>query len=51
MKNAVKKAMSVMFLLALTVTLNVGVAGTIPTGDDSGIAPLHDEEIGNEFYI
>ncbi len=51
MKKAVKKAMSVMFLLALTVTLNAGVVGTIPQDDNGGIAPLHDEEIGNEFFI
>lgn len=43
MKNAVKKAMSVMFLLALTVTLNAGVVGTLPQVDDSGVAPLSDE--------
>lgn len=43
MKKAVKKAMSIMFLLALTVTLNAGVVGTIPHGDDGGIAPLSDD--------
>lgn len=43
MKNAVKKIMSIMFLLALTVTLNAGVVGTIPQGDDSGIAPMSDD--------
>lgn len=42
MKKAFKKAMSVMFLLALTVTLNAGVVGTIPQGDNGGIAPLSD---------
>lgn len=42
MKKAVKKAMSVMFLLALTVTLNAGVVGTIPQDDNGGIAPLSD---------
>ncbi|MDE6620095.1 MAG: hypothetical protein K2K74_06335 [Lachnospiraceae bacterium] len=42
MKNAVKKIMSIMFLLALTVTLNAGVVGTIPQGN-GGISPLSDE--------
>lgn len=50
MKNAVKKAMSVMFLLALTVTLNVGAVGTFPNGDDGGIAPQHDEYPVTEIY-
>ncbi|MDE6219141.1 MAG: hypothetical protein K2G51_01680 [Lachnospiraceae bacterium] len=49
MKNAVKKAMSVMFLLALTVTLNAGVVGTIPQGDDGGIAPMSDIPSPTEF--
>lgn len=40
MKKAVKKVVSVMFLLALTVTLNAGVVGTIPQVDDGGIAPM-----------
>lgn len=43
MKKAVKKAMSVMLLLALTVTLNAGVVGTLPQGDDGGIAVMSDE--------
>lgn len=43
MKKIVTKAMSVMFLFALTVTLNAGVVGTIPQGDDSGIAVMSDE--------
>lgn len=43
MKKAVKKAMSVMLLLALTVTLNAGVVGTFPSGDEGGIAPMSDE--------
>lgn len=42
MKKAVKKAMSVMLLLALTVTLNAGVVETLPQVDDSGIAPMSD---------
>lgn len=42
MKKAVKKAMSVMLLLALTVTLNAGIVGTFPSGDDGGIAPMSD---------
>lgn len=42
MKKAVQKAMSVMLLLALTVTLNAGVIGTIPQVDDGGIAPMSD---------
>lgn len=43
MKKTVKKAMSVMLLLALTVTLNAGVVGTLPPVDDNGIAPLSDD--------
>lgn len=43
MKKAVKKAMSVMLLLALTLTLNAGVVGTFPQVDDGGIAPLSDD--------
>lgn len=46
-----KKAMSVMLLLALTFTLNIGVVGTIPQGDNGGIAPLHDLEVETEVYI
>lgn len=42
MKKIVKKALSVMFLLALTVTLNAGVVGTLPQIDESGISPLSD---------
>lgn len=48
MKRAIKKAMSVMFLLALTVTLNAGIIGTVPQIDD-GIAPQHDLEIDVEI--
>ncbi len=40
MKKAVKKAMSVMFVLALTLTLNAGVIGTLPQVNDGGIAPM-----------
>lgn len=43
MKKMVTKAMSVMFLFALTVTLNAGVVGTIPQGDEGGIAVMSDE--------
>lgn len=43
MKKAIKKAMSIMFLLAITVTLNTGVVGTLPQVDNGGIAPLSDE--------
>lgn len=43
MKKAVKKAMSVMLLLALTVTLNAGVFGTFPQGDNGGISVMSDE--------
>lgn len=42
MKKAVKKAMSVMFVLALTLTLNAGVIGTLPQVNDGGIAPMSD---------
>ncbi|MDE6054913.1 MAG: hypothetical protein K2G55_14400 [Lachnospiraceae bacterium] len=42
MKKAVKKAMSVMLLFALTVTLNAGVVGTLPQVDNGGVAPLSD---------
>lgn len=49
MKKAVKKAMSVMLLLALTVTLNAGVVGTIPQNDDGGIAPLSDMPSPTDF--
>lgn len=51
MKKAVKKAMSIMFLLALTVTLNAGVVGTIPHGDDGGIAPMHDMELDTDIHF
>lgn len=37
-----KKAMSVILLLALTITLNAGVVGTFPQGDNGGIVPLSD---------
>lgn len=42
MKKVIKKAMSIMFLLAITVTLNTGVVGTLPQVDNGGIAPLSD---------
>ena len=51
MKKAVKKAMSVMFLLALTVTLNAGVVGTIPQDDNGGITVLSDEPAPTEFHF
>ena len=51
MKKAFKKAMSVMFLLALTVTLNAGVVGTIPQGDNGGITVLSDEPSPTEFHF
>ena len=35
-------AMSVILLLALTITLNAGVVGTFPQGDNGGIVPLSD---------
>lgn len=50
MKKAVKKAMSVMLLLALTVTLNAGVVGTFPSGDEGGIAPMCDADPITEFH-
>ncbi len=42
MKNVVKKVMSVVLLLALTVTLNAGVVGSFPQFD-GGVAPLSDD--------
>lgn len=51
MKKMVTKAMSVMFLFALTVTLNAGVVGTIPQGDNGGIAPLHDMDLETELLF
>lgn len=51
MKKAFKKAMSVMFLLALTVTLNAGVVGTIPQDDNGGIAVLSDEPSPGAFQF
>lgn len=51
MKKAVQKAMSVMLLLALTVTLNAGVIGTIPQVDDGGIAPMSDEPSYTEIHF
>lgn len=51
MKKAVKKAMSVMLLLALTVTLNAGVFGTFPQGGDGGIAPMSDMPGPTDFEI
>ena len=46
MKKAVKKALSVMLLFALTVTLHAGVIGTLPSVGDGngGISVLSDEE-------
>lgn len=46
-----KKAMSVMLLLALTFTLNIGVVGTIPQGDNGGIAPMSDDLPYTELHI
>lgn len=43
MKKVLKKAMSVLLLLGLTVTLNAGVIGTIPPVDEGGISVLSDE--------
>lgn len=51
MKKTVKKAMSVMFLLALTVTLNAGVVGSLPPVDDGGIAPMSDEPSPTELHF
>lgn len=51
MKKVVKKAISVMFLLALTVTLNAGFMGTFPPADDNGISPLSDEPPITTLYI
>lgn len=49
MKKMVTKAMSVMFLFALAVTLNAGVVGTIPQGDDGGISVLSDMPSPSDF--
>ena len=49
MKKAVKKAMSVMLLFALTVTLNAGVVKTLPQVDNGGVAPLSDMPGPTEF--
>lgn len=52
MKKFVKKAFNVMLLLALTLTLNAGVVGTIPqTDDEAGIMPMHDLDLDSEFHI
>lgn len=51
MKKTFKKAMSVMLLLTLTLTLNAGIWGTFPQFGDGGIAPLSDAEPIAEFYI
>lgn len=51
MKKAVKKAMSVMLLLALTVTLNAGVFGSFPQVGEGGIAPLSDDTPMTEFQF
>ncbi len=40
MKNVVKKVMSVVLLLALTVTLNAGVVGSFPQFGNGGVAPM-----------
>lgn len=50
MKSVMKKAMSVMLLLALTVTLNAGFIGTIPrTG--GGISPMSDMPGPTDFQF
>ena len=49
MKKAVKKAMSVMLLFALTVTLNVGIVGTLPQIDNGGISVMSDEPSPTEI--
>ena len=51
MKKAVKKAMSVMLLLALTVTLNTGAVETLPQVDDSGVMPMHDMELDTVIHF
>jgi len=51
MKKIVKKALSVMFLLALTVTLNAGVVETLPQIDESGISVLSDEPSYTEIQF
>lgn len=49
MKNVVKKLMGVMFLLALTVTLNSGFLGTLPQFDNGGISVMSDEPSPTEI--
>ncbi|MDE6917380.1 MAG: hypothetical protein K2P39_11355 [Lachnospiraceae bacterium] len=49
MKKVLKKAMSVLLLLGLTVTLNAGVIGTIPPVDESGISVMSDIPSPTEF--
>ncbi len=46
-----KKAMSVILLLALTITLNAGVVGTFPQGDNGGIAVMSDEPPITELHF
>ncbi len=51
MKKVVNKAINVMFLLALTVTLNAGFMGSFSPADDNGISPLSDEPPITTLYI
>ena len=51
MKKVVNKAINVMFLLALTVTLNAGFMGSFSPADDIGISPLSDEPPITTLYI
>ena len=46
-----KKAMSVILFLALTITLNAGVVGTFPQGDNGGIAVMSDEPPITELHF
>ncbi|MDE6983741.1 MAG: hypothetical protein K2O99_04290 [Lachnospiraceae bacterium] len=51
MKKVLKKAMSVLLLLGLTVTLNAGVIGTLPPVDEGGISVLSDEPSPSELHF
>lgn len=51
MKKVLKKAMSVLLLLGLTVTLNAGVIGTLPPVDEGGISVLSDDTPFTEFQF
>lgn len=51
MKKAVKKAMSVMLLFALTITLNAGIVGTLPQVDNGGVSPMSDDLPITDIYI